>query len=87
VDALQRLVPLLVLVIALSSLIAAIALWRDANQTGALADETAKRACIEAANAKYPPVGVSAFVTRDRRDTGPIKLSYVRERARAVDAC
>jgi hypothetical protein len=80
VEALQRLVPLLVLVIALSSVIAAVALWRTAGETG-------ERACIEAANAKYPPVGVSAFVTRDRRDTGPIKLSYVRERARAVDAC
>lgn len=79
-DALQRLVPLFVLVIALSSLIAAIALLRTAGETG-------QRACIEAANAKYPPVGVSAFVTRDRRDTGPIKLSYVRERAREVDRC
>lgn len=79
-DALQRLVPLLTLVIAIAAIVAAIALWRTAGAT----DE---RACIEAASAKYPPVGVSAFVTRDRRDTGPIKLSYVRERQRAVDAC
>ncbi len=79
-DALQRLVPLLMLVIAISAIVAAIALWRTAGAT----DE---RACIEAASAKYPPVGVSAFVTRDRRDTGPIKLSYVNERQRAVDAC
>lgn len=74
------LVVALTAVIALASVIGAVALWRTANETG-------QRACIEAANAKYPPVGVSAFVTRDRRDTGPIKLSYVRERAREVDRC
>ena len=79
-DALQRLVPLLTLVIAIASVVVAVALWRTAGAT----DE---RACIEAANAKFPPVGVSAFVTRDRADTGPIKLSYVRERQRAVEAC
>ena len=79
-DALQRLVPLLTLVIALASIIAAVALWKTAGAT----DE---RACIEAAQARYPGVGVSAFVTRDRRDTGPIKLSFVAERQKAVAAC
>ncbi|HEX8646758.1 MAG TPA: hypothetical protein VF715_07635 [Thermoleophilaceae bacterium] len=79
-DALQRLMPLLALVIAIASIVAAWALWQTA-------DATDERACIEAANAKYPPVGVSAFVSRDRRDTGPIKLSYVTERLRAVNAC
>lgn len=79
-EGLQRLVPLLVLVIAIASIVAAIALWKTAKAT----DE---RACIEAAQAKYPGVGVSAFVTRDRRDTGPIKLSFVAERQKAVDAC
>ena len=79
-DALQRLMPLLTLVIAVATIVAAIALWRTSNGTY-------ERACIEAANAKNPPVGVSAFVTRDRRDTGPIKLSFVNERQRAVDAC
>lgn len=79
-DALQRLVPVLTLVIAVSSIAIAVALFKTAGAT----DE---RACIEAANAKYPPVGVSAFVGRDRRDTGPIKLSYVTERQRAVDRC
>lgn len=86
-DALQRLVPLLTLVIALAAIVAAIGLWRSAGSSGRSADAAERRACIEAANAKFPPVGVSAFVTRDRRDTGPIKLSYVRERAKAVDAC
>ncbi len=79
-DALQRLVPVLTLVIAISAIVAAIALWRTADATG-------ERACIEAANAKYPPVGVSAFVTRDRRDPGPIKLSFVAERQREVKRC
>lgn len=96
-DALQRLVPVLTLVIALAALVAAIGLWRaggtgdaveklrDVEERRAKAEE--RRACIEAAVAKYPPVGVSAFVTRDRANTGPIKLSYIRERARAVDRC
>ena len=76
----QRLVPVLTFVIAIASIVAAIALWKTAGAT----DE---RACIEAAQAKYPAVGVSAFVTRDRRDTGPIKLSYVTDRQKAVDDC
>ena len=79
-DGLQRLVPLLTLVIALASVAIAVALWKGAKAT----DE---RACIEAAAAKYPAVGVSAFVTSSRRDTGPIKLSFEKERQRAVDAC
>ena len=79
-DGLQRLAPALTLVIAIASVIAAIALWKSAGAT----DE---RACIEAAQAKYPAIGVSAFVTRDRRDTGPIKLSFVDERQNAVDKC
>jgi hypothetical protein len=79
-EGLQRLVPLLTLVIAVASVVVAIALWKTAGAT----DE---RACVEAAQAKYPAIGVSAFVTRDRRDTGPIKLSFVTERQKAVDAC
>jgi hypothetical protein len=79
-DAFQRLVPLFTLIIAVAAVIAAVALWRTAG-------ETDQRACIEAAQAKYPPVGVSAFVTSSRRDTGPIKLSFVSERQKAVDAC
>ena len=79
-EGLQRLVPVLVLVIAVASIVAAIALWKTAGATD-------DRACIEAAEARYPAVGVSAFVTRDRSDTGPIKLSFVSERQKAVDAC
>jgi hypothetical protein len=79
-EGLQRLVPVLVLVIAIASVVAAVALWKTAGATD-------DRACVEAAEARYPAVGVSAFVTRDRRDTGPIKLSFVTERQKAVDAC
>jgi hypothetical protein len=79
-NALQRFVPLLTLVIAIAAVVAAVALWRTAG-------EADQRNCVEAAQAKYPPVGVSAFVTASRRDTGPIKLSFVRERQTAVDAC
>ena len=72
--------PIFTLVIAIASIVIAIALWRNA-------DATNERACIEAASAKFPAVGVSAFVTRDRRETGPIKLSFVTDRQRAVDRC
>jgi hypothetical protein len=72
--------PLLTAVIAIAAVVAAVALWRTAG-------ETDQRNCIEAAQAKYPPVGVSAFVTGSKRDTGPIKLSFVNERQKAVDAC
>ncbi len=78
-DGLERLTPVLVLVIAIASVIGAVGLWRTADKTG-------ERACIEAAQAKYPPVAVSAF-ERNRSATGPLKLSFVSERTRAVDAC
>ena len=86
-DGFQRMTPVLALVIALASVAIAVALLQSAGETGDLAKATEKRACIEAAAAKYPAVGVSAFVTSSRRDTGPIKLSFEKERRRAVDAC
>jgi hypothetical protein len=49
-----------------------------------LAGEAHYRSCVEAAEARYPAVSVSAFNTRD---TGPLKLSYAVERGRAVQAC
>jgi hypothetical protein len=49
-----------------------------------LALESRYRSCIAAAEAKYPAVPVSAFTTRQ---TGPLKVSFVRERQRAVDDC
>jgi hypothetical protein len=79
----ERLAPVLTALTAalfLVGLIIAIGVWR-------LAGETSERACIEAAQARYPAVSVSAFVTRDRSASGPLKLSFVRERQRAVAEC
>jgi hypothetical protein len=74
------LVPILLGVIGIVGLFVAIGIWR-------LGSETSERACIEAAEARYPAVSVSAFVTRDRSASGPLKLSFVRERQRAVAEC
>lgn len=45
------------------------------------------RSCVEAAEAKFPAVPVSAFVTDDPGEVGPLKVSFVNERAAAVDDC
>jgi type II secretory pathway pseudopilin PulG len=79
-EAFDRLMPALMAVIAVVGIFAAVALWRIAGETG-------ERACIEAAQAKYPAVSVSAFVTRNRADSGPLKLSFEKERQREVDKC
>jgi hypothetical protein len=49
-----------------------------------LALESRYRSCVDAAEARFPAVAVSAFNTRS---TGPVKVSFVRERQRAVDDC
>ncbi len=49
-----------------------------------IALEARYRSCLTAAEAKYPAVAVSAFNTRS---TGPVKVSFVEERQRAVDDC
>ena len=72
--------PVIALVASLAALIAAVGLWR-------LASETGERACIERAQAKFPAVPVSAFVTKDRSATGPLKVSYIVERQKAVSDC
>ena len=46
--------------------------------------ETRYRSCIARAEAAYPAVPVSAFTTQD---TGPLKVSFVEERQRALDEC
>jgi hypothetical protein len=91
---LERLVPVLTAVLVVVVLIAAVGIWKiagatsdNADATSDNADATEKRACIEAAQARYPAVSVSAFVTRDRSASGPLKLSFVKERQRAVAAC
>lgn len=79
-DAFDRLMPVLMAVIAVVGVVVAVALWRIAGETG-------ERACIEAAQAKYPAVSVSAFVTRSRAASGPLKLSFEKERQREVAKC
>jgi hypothetical protein len=49
-----------------------------------LVGESRYRSCIARAEAQYPAVPVSAFTGRA---TGPLKVSYVNERARALDDC
>lgn len=46
--------------------------------------EARYRSCLQKAEAKYPAVPVSAFNTRA---TGPLKVSFTAERARALDRC
>jgi hypothetical protein len=49
-----------------------------------LAAESHYKSCIAQANAKYPAVPVSA---NNGTVTGPLKLSFVSERQKAVDDC
>jgi len=49
-----------------------------------LVGEARYRNCIAKAEARYPAVPVSAFTGRA---TGPLKVSFVDERARALDDC
>jgi hypothetical protein len=46
--------------------------------------ESRYRSCIARAEAEFPAVPVSSF---NQRATGPLKVSFVEERARALDAC
>jgi hypothetical protein len=86
-QALERLMPVLTALTLIVALIAAVGIWKLAGSASDSADATERRACIEAAEARFPAVSVSAFVTRDRSASGPLKLSFVRERQRAVAAC
>jgi hypothetical protein len=49
-----------------------------------LAGEAHYRSCIAKAEARYPAVPVSAFTGRQ---TGPVKVSFVNERAKAISSC
>ena len=49
-----------------------------------LLGESRYRSCIDRAEARYPAVPVSSFTGRA---TGPLKVSFVDERARALDDC
>jgi hypothetical protein len=46
--------------------------------------EARYRSCIARAQAEFPAVPVSSF---NQADTGPLKVSFVAERARALDRC
>jgi hypothetical protein len=46
--------------------------------------EARYRSCIARAEAEFPAVPVSSF---NQRATGPLKVSFVEERARALDGC
>jgi len=46
--------------------------------------EARYRSCIARAEAEFPAVPVSAFA---REQTGPLKVAFVAERARALDDC
>jgi hypothetical protein len=43
--------------------------------------------CINKAQAQFPTVPVSAFVTANKRDTGPLKVSFSDQRQAAVKQC
>ena len=73
--------PVIALVACVALVVGAIGVWR-------LASETGERACVERAEARYPTVAVSAYgAPRTRPGSGPLKLSFVAERQRAVADC
>lgn len=49
-----------------------------------MAGESHYRSCVQATEAKFPAVPVSAA---SGRQTGPLKLSFVKERTAAVEGC
>ena len=65
------------LVIPIAVLLAALALVWSAM-------ESHYRSCVSAAEARYPAAPVSALTGQQ---TGPLKLSFVVERQRAVESC
>ena len=79
-DRTKRLMTLAAALACAAAVVAAVGLLR-------LSSETAKRACIESAVAKYPAVPVTAFLTTNRAAVGPQKVSFVRERTLAVNKC
>jgi hypothetical protein len=64
--------------------VAAIALAAGAIALLWSASEAHFRGCVEEASARYPPIAVSAF---SGEQTGPLKVAYDEERAKALDSC
>lgn len=52
-----------------------------------LASEAHYKGCLEKVSVKYPPVAVSAFVTADKANVGPLKVAYATERIAAANGC
>jgi hypothetical protein len=52
-----------------------------------MASEAHYRSCVDRASAAFPAVPVSAYVGTDKTAVGPLKVSFVRERAKALDDC
>ena len=48
------------------------------------AGEAHFRGCVAEVSARYPPIAVSAFSTEQ---TGPLKVAYDKERAKALGDC
>jgi hypothetical protein len=68
--------PVRVAVIAALALVAISLVW--------IASEQHYRSCVASAQARYPAIPVSAF---NRKDIGPVKVSFVNERTKAVESC
>ena len=68
------------LAVALSAIVVALSVFWSASNAH-------YRACLDKVEVKYPAVPVSAFVGRDTRNVGPVKVSFARERSRAADDC
>jgi hypothetical protein len=64
--------------------VAAIALVVGAFALLWSASEAHFRGCVEETAARYPPIAVSAF---SGDQTGPLKVAYDKERAKALDDC
>ena len=65
------------IVITIAAAVSAVALWQMGSAAG-------REACIADAVGRYPAVPVSAF---SGTQTGPLKLSFLNERQKAVSAC
>jgi hypothetical protein len=52
-----------------------------------MASEAHYRGCVDRANAAFPAVPVSAYVGTDKTAVGPVKVSFVKERAKALEGC
>ncbi|MEA2374848.1 MAG: hypothetical protein QOD53_1311 [Thermoleophilaceae bacterium] len=71
---------LVMLVLCVTAILSAVALM-------GISSAADKRACVEKAQAQYPALPVSAFLTRDKTAVGPLKVSFAAERTRAVKKC